>query len=107
MWITQESLLLLAILGATLMFWRNSLRAREAAIRASRTACNNRGHQFLDDTVSLARMTMARGAQGWPQLRRTYDFEFSVDGFNRIVGNVTLFGARVESVYLPEGAREF
>ena len=91
-----------------LAFWRNTLRAREEAIRASRAACKVHGHQFLDDTVSLARLGVARGVQGWPLLRRTYEFEFSVDGFDRIVGSVTLFGTRVESVYLPDGiAREF
>lgn len=108
MWIGQQDLLVaLAIIGGVLVFWRNTLRAREQAIRVSRAACKARGHQFLDDTVSLARLRIARGSQGWPLLRRTYEFEFSADGYDRIVGSVTLFGARVESVYLPEGAREF
>ena len=108
MLIDQENLLLaLAIIGAILIFWRNTLRAREEAIRASRAACQTRGHQFLDDTVALSRLGFARGARGWPVLRRTYEFEFSADGYDRFVGNVTLFGSRVDSVYLPEGAREF
>lgn len=108
MWFPQESLLLLAALFGGLIFWRNTLRAREEAIRASRAACEVRGHQFLDDTVSLARLGVGRGVQGWLQLRRTYEFEFSIDGYDRVVGSVTLFGTRVESVYLPEGiAREF
>jgi hypothetical protein len=107
-WFAQESLLLaLAILAAILAFWRDTLRAREEAIRASRAACKTRGHQFLDDTVSLAQLGIARGAHGWPLLRRTYEFEFSADGYDRFVGNVTISGARVESVYLPDGAREF
>jgi hypothetical protein len=106
-WLVPENLILLAALAGVLFFWRNTLRAREEAIRASRTACKVRGHQFLDDTVSLARLGVSRGAQGWPHLRRTYEFEFSTDGFERIVGSVTVFGSRVESVYLPEGSREF
>ena len=108
MWIGQENLLLaLAIIGAVLMFWRNTLRAREEAIRVSRAACKARGYQFIDDTVSLARLGVARGAQSWLLLRRSYEFEFSADGFDRFVGTVVLVGNRVESVYLPEGAREF
>ncbi len=104
----QENLLLaLAFIAGVLMFWRNTLRAREEAIRVSRAACNARGHQFLDDTVSLARLGVVFSAQGWPGLRRTYEFEFSADGYDRFVGRVTLFGSRVESVYLPDGAREF
>lgn len=107
MWLVPENLILLAILAGVLIFWRSTLRAREEAIRASRAACKVRDLQFLDDTVFLARLGISRGRQGWPLLRRTYEFEFSADGFDRIVGSVTVFGARVESVYLPEGAREF
>ena len=108
MWFPQENLLLvLALIVAVLLFWRNTLRAREQAVRVSRAACRNQGHQFLDDTVSLSQLRVARGAAGWPMLRRTYQFEFSADGHDRFVGTVILFGTRVESVYLPEGAREF
>ena len=108
MWVAQENLLLvLALFAGVLSFWRNTLRAREEAIRVSRAACKNRGHQFLDDTVSLTRLGFGRSAQGWPVLRRTYAFEFSADGHDRFVGSVTLSGSRIESVYLPEGAREF
>ena len=108
MWFGQENLLLvLAVIVGVLIFWRNTLRAREEAIRVSRAACRNHGHQFLDDTVSLARLGFARGAAGWPLLRRTYEFEFSADGHDRFVGSVTMSGFRVDSVYLPEGAREF
>ena len=108
MWFAQESLLLvLAIIAGVLTFWRNTLRAREEAIRASRAACKTQGHQFLDDTVSLVRLGVVRGEQGWPLFRRTYEFEFSADGYDRFVGSVTLFGSHVESICLPEGAREF
>ena len=108
MWFRQENLLLvLGVIAALLLFWRSTLRAREQAIRVSRAACRHRGHQFLDDTVSLARLSVTRGTAGWPLLRRTYEFEFSADGHDRFVGSVTLSGSRVESVYLPEGAREF
>ena len=108
MWIRQELLLVfLVVIAGVLIFWRNTLRAREEAIRVSRAACNLQGHQFLDDTVALAKLGVGRGAAGWPLLRRTYEFEFSADGYDRFVGSVTLSGFRVESVYLPEGAREF
>lgn len=108
MWFRQENLLIvLAVMAGVLIFWRSTLRAREEAIRVSRAACKHRGYQFLDDTVALARLGVARGTAGWPLLRRTYEFEFSADGHDRFVGSVTLSGSRVESVYLPEGSREF
>ena len=98
---------MLAVIAGVLIFWRNTLRAREEAIRVSRAACKTQGHQFLDDTVSLTRLGFVRGVQGWPLLRRTYAFEFSADGHDRFVGSVTLSGSRVESIHLPEGGREF
>ena len=98
---------MLAVFAGVLVFWRNTLRAREEAIRVSRAACKTQGHQFLDDTVSLTRLGFSRGARGWPLLRRTYAFEFSADGHDRFVGSITLSGSHVESVYLPDGAREF
>jgi hypothetical protein len=103
----EDLLILLAVIAGVLAFWRNTLRAREQAIRVSRAACADRGHQFLDDTVALARLGVGRGSAGWPLLRRTYEFEFSADGHDRFVGSITLSGSRVESVYLPEGTREF
>ena len=57
--------------------------------------------------MALARLGVGRGDGGWPLLRRTYEFEYSADGYDRFVGSVTLSGFRVESVYLPEGGREF
>lgn len=108
MWIREQYLILLLVLIAgVLMFWRNALHAREEAVRVCRAACRRQGHQFLDDTVSLVRLTVARGGGGWPWLRRTYEFDFSVDGHGRLTGSVTLLGARVESIHLPEAAREF
>ena len=94
-----STLFTLVILGAVLWLWRDSLRAREAAARVSRRACDSEGVQFLDDTVSLAGMRPVV-AQGRPQLRRVYEFEFSRQGDDRQVGSVTLTGERVDTMYL-------
>ena len=108
MWFREQYLLLLlAVIAAVLFFWRNALSAREEAVRVCRAACRRQGHQLLDDTVSLVRLRIARSGNGWPWLRRTYEFDFSADGHDRLTGSVTLLGARVESIHLPDGAREF
>jgi hypothetical protein len=107
MWFRQETLLLwLAVLGCVLFFWRDTLRAREEAIRVSRSACESRGLQFLDDTVALARLGLGRGDSSWLALRRVYEFEFSSDGLRRHVGSVSVRGSHVESVFLPEDVGE-
>ena len=49
---------------AALLLWTDSLRARERAVRAGRSACERYQLQFLDDTVSFARMRLARTADG-------------------------------------------
>jgi len=94
-----STLFALVILGAALWLWRDSLRAREAAARVSRRACESEGLQFLDDTVSLAGMRPIL-AYGRPHLKRIYEFEFSRQGDDRHTGRVTLTGERVDTIYL-------
>ena len=94
-----STLLALVILGAALWLWRDSLRAREAAARVSRRACESEGVQFLDDTVSMVGMRPTL-AYGRPHLRRIYEFEFSRRGDDRQTGSVTLTGERVDTMYL-------
>lgn len=106
MWFRQETLLLvLIVVGAVLLFWRSSLRARETAVRLARSACQARELQFLDDTVALASLSIDTGAHGWA-LRRVYEFEFSIDGRSRRTGSVTLHGTTLETLFLPDQALE-
>ena len=85
---------LLALI-AGVWLWRDSLRARETAIRASRAACDADGVQFLDDTVAVSSLWPARDDDGRLRLRRVYTFEYSDTGDNRRRGWVTLLGERV------------
>ena len=103
MWIHQETLLLcLVIIAGAVFFWRDALRAREAAVRVSRSACKSRDLQFLDDTVALTRLGVSRSEGGRLAFRRVYEFEFSTDGSRRYPGSVVLRGSHVESVFLPD-----
>lgn len=81
-------------------FWYDSMRARERAVRLGRDTCQRQNLQFLDDTVALDSISVARGANGSPVLRRTYRFEFSDTGNNRLKGAVTLSGIRLELITL-------
>lgn len=85
--------------------WFDSLRAREAAIRAARHACDADGVLLLDDTVALAAFGLHRRDNGRLALKRVYRFEFSDTGNNRLEGSVTMLGARMQTLYLtPHGA---
>lgn len=88
------------LLGLGLLFglgwlWMDSLKAREIGIAAARAACQAEGWQLLDETVSIARLNLARNDDGRIQLRRAYDFEYSDTGDNRVKGGVVMLGHRV------------
>lgn len=85
----------LALLTALGWLWLDSLRVREAAVHAAREACNAEGLLFLDDTVGITSLKLARDANGHIQLQRAYDFEYSDTGNNRLKGGVVMLGKRV------------
>src|SRR5438034_7968862 len=79
MW--EAAAIVFIIVGALL--WIDSLRARERAVEAGRSACARYDLQFLDETVSFARLRLARDEEGRLRIVRTYTFEFSETGNNR------------------------
>ena len=91
------------LLGGVGWLWLDSLKAREAAIRAAREACVAEGLMLLDDTVAISSLWPARDEGGRLTLQRAYDFEFSDTGNNRLSGSVVLRGHRV--VVLNVGPR--
>jgi hypothetical protein len=92
------TLLLLIVLGALL--WADSLKARERAVRAGRSACERYQLQFLDDTVAFARMRLGRDEDGQLKIKRTYTFEFSDTGNNRRHGAIVMLGGDVADMHL-------
>lgn len=91
------------LLGGLAWLWLDSLKAREAAIRAAREICRAEGLMLLDDTVAISSLKPVRGADGRLELQRAYDFEFSDTGNNRLKGGMVLRGHRV--VILNVGLR--
>jgi len=88
------------VLVAAALLWADSLRARERAVRAGRDACSRYGLQFLDETVSFARMRLARDSEGQLKIARTYTFEFSDTGNNRRAGAIVMLGAELQDLQL-------
>ena len=83
------------VLAALAWLWLDSLKAREAAVRAAREVCAAEGLMFLDDTVAIASLKPVRDDGGRITLQRAYDFEFSDTGNNRLKGSVVMQGHRV------------
>jgi uncharacterized protein DUF3301 len=87
-------------IGGGILLWIDSLRARERAVRAGRLACERYELQFLDDTVSFARLRLARNEEGELRISRTYTFEFSDTGNNRRQGAIVMLGGEVQDLHL-------
>ena len=102
-------LLPIIILALVVWFWAESLRAREHALRACAMACRKINAQLLDETVALRRLSIARDDNGRAVWRRTYRFEYTLDGKQRMRGSVVMRGRSVETVAVqsPDGATQF
>jgi hypothetical protein len=94
-----EAAAIIAIVGGILL-WVDSLRARERAVQAGRSACQRYDLQFLDDTVSFARIRLARNEEGELRIVRTYTFEFSDTGNNRRHGAIVMLGGELQDLHL-------
>ena len=90
---------IVVVVGAVLL-WVDSLRARERAVEAGRSACQRYELQFLDDTVSFARIRLARNEDGELRIARTYTFEFSDTGNNRRHGAIVMLGDELQDLRL-------
>ena len=95
-----EALTLLLVLVLGTLLWADSLKARERAVRAGRSACERYQLQFLDDTVAFARMRLARDDEGQVKIKRTYTFEFSDTGNNRRDGSIVMLGGELQDLQL-------
>jgi hypothetical protein len=96
MW--EVAAILLIIAG--IFLWLDSLRARERALSAGRSACERYDLQFLDDTVAFAKLRLARDGEGLLKIARTYTFEFSDTGNNRRHGAIVMLGGEMQDLQL-------
>src|SRR5712691_9810069 len=96
MWEGAAILLILA----GILLWLDSLKARERAVSAGRSACERYSLQFLDETVAFARLRLARDEDGRLRIVRIYTFEFSETGNNRRNGAIVMLGQDPKDIQL-------
>ncbi len=94
-------LTILFVFVAGAWFWLDSLRARDVALDGARRACEAEGVQLLDWTVAVKRIRLGRDDEGRRGLQRTYEFEFSDTGNNRVGGSITVIGRQMLALSLP------
>jgi hypothetical protein len=97
------------VLALLVWFWADSLRAREHALRACAMSCKEIKAQLLDQSVSLRRLGIVRNEFGRAVWLRTYRFEYTFDGAQRLNGSVIMRGRYVDTVAIqsPDGATQF
>ena len=83
------------ILGGLAWLWFDSLKAREAAIRAAGEVCAAEGLMLLDYTVAISGLKPVRDEGGRLTLQRAYEFEYTDTGNNRLKGSLVLLGHRL------------
>jgi hypothetical protein len=81
-------------------FWLDSIKSKENAMVYAASACRDIEVQLLDQTVSLAKIKLARNKQGRLVFQRIYRFDFSIYGNERREGRVVLLGDRKEQIQL-------
>jgi hypothetical protein len=90
-------LVAMLLAGGAFMFWLDGARAREFATTLVQRYCKNRGLQFLDGTVVLARIGVRWTVEGL-RVRRMFRFDFSLEGAGRRTGFVIMLGTRLEII---------
>lgn len=93
-WVSLFALLAVA------WYWLESHRVLDLARAAARQFCAAQGLQLLDDTVAATRIRFERDDLGRLVLARTYRFEFSDTGDNRLAGSIVMLGRRVGPMHL-------
>lgn len=92
---------LLAILMAGAWYWIDTISKREIALKIGRQLAERCHLQFLDETVACARVGFARDGNGRMQLQRTYTFDVSSQGVERMACHLQLRGGQLVAWHIP------
>jgi hypothetical protein len=95
----EISFIILMLLGA--WYWLDSITSREAAINSGRDLAQRWNLQLLDETVSCSRLRLGRNASGHAKIMRTYEFEVSTNGSDRLECQLVLLGKQLQSWHIP------
>jgi len=96
MW--EVFLVMLLVSGAWL--WMENQGVRDRAILIAKDFCKRQNVQFLDEAMAPVKWRLRRNARGRIVLERTYRFEFSDTGDNRLKGTIIMLGRELETLHL-------
>ncbi len=88
----------LAIAAFVFAFWWQSDKIKRLTVAYVRRYCRQRGLQLLDQTTVLRGIWLGRDEEGFLQVGRRYQFEFSTTGEQRYSGGISLLGTKLIAV---------
>lgn len=94
-------LILLLVLIALAWFWLDSMDKRERATLLGGELAARFNLQLLDETVACSKLWLARNRGGRVQFLRTYEFEVSASGAERMHCHLILLGNQLGSWHIP------
>lgn len=92
-------LLVFALIAA--WYWIDSIGSREQAIACGQELAERTNLQLLDESVSCRKVWFARNSRGRLQLQRTYQFEVSAHGSDRMECELVLLGRHMTQWHIP------
>lgn len=97
----------IALLIGIAAFWLDSLSKRERAVDLGRELAQRFNLQLLDETVTVSKLTLGRNNRGQLKFKRTYHFEVSTHGSDRMQCHLTLLGMQLEDWHIPPYLQAF
>lgn len=82
--------------------WYETFRLREYVLIKCRQVCRESNLQLLDQTIALASLSIKRQPGGNIHLYRSYGFEYSINGTERLRGYVDLAGRKILAIRLED-----
>lgn len=98
---------LIVTLIALAWFWLDSMGKRERAILLGRELAARFSLQLLDETVACSKLWLARNARGHVQFLRTYEFDVSANGADRLHCHLILLGNQLSTWHIPPYQQPF
>ena len=94
-----EFVIILLLLGSGWL-WLENQGVRDSAIAIAKDFCAKENVQFLDEAMAAVSYRLRRDARGHLAIARTYRFEFSDTGDNRLQGTIIMLGKHLETLHL-------
>jgi len=85
--------------------WFDSTRSHELAVQITSRLCLKHDVQLLDETVALRRLGVSWPSEGL-RLKRTYRFDYTIEGTERRTGSLVLLGSRLAAYNIDSPSQE-